>query len=140
MSTIRQCLVIAALAVIAGSLTGVFHPRAPAYRSSPGSSHARSVEQVRALGTETFLWIDARSEADYAISHVPGAIHLNEDDWESGFEQLFHAWQPDQPILVYCDAFACQASEAVAQRLRRELATDAVYYLEGGWQAWKDQP
>lgn len=131
---IKQASFIVLLAMSAGLLTALFHPRAPIYRTSGERSPlAISLTEVNALRAERVLWIDARSEDEYATDHVPGAILLNEDDWETGFEALLHQWNPAQTLVVYCDEATCHASEAVAQRLRHEMSVESVYFLEGGW-------
>ncbi len=138
MNLLRQTGLILLLSMIAGVLTAVFHPRAPEYAPAAVSPYSRSLADLSGLEPESILWVDARPQANFAAAHIPGAIHLNEDDWEDGFERLMFAWMPGQILVVYCDAAACHASEAVAQRLRQDLGTDEVFFLEGGWQAWED--
>jgi rhodanese-related sulfurtransferase len=81
------------------------------------------------------LWIDARARGDYDIGHVTGAISLTEDGWDQMLPAVFEAWKPDRAIIVYCSA-DCEESEKVAMRLR-DLGMDPVYYLKGGYEAWK---
>jgi rhodanese-related sulfurtransferase len=90
--------------------------------------------QARELGrTRPILWADARPAAAFAIAHVPGAVNLNENQWEDGFGQLMLRWTPDKPVVVYCDDDACNASRAVAARLRDHAGLPEVYVLLGGW-------
>ncbi len=142
LKTLQQSLLILLAAALAGLLTAWLHPRAPAYAPTPKgelSPLARTLEQVRALPAPV-LWIDARDERDFARGHIPGAVPLNEANWDEGFTTLILQWDPDQTLIVYCDATGCQTSEAVVIRLRRELGSDAIYYLEGGWEAWQANP
>lgn len=87
------------------------------------------------MDAQNIVWVDARSEQDYAQGHVTGAILLTEEKWESQLGDLFQAWQPDQLIIVYCNA-GCQASHKVADRLR-DLGLEPIYVLKGGYDAWK---
>lgn len=82
------------------------------------------------------LWIDARSTSAYQAGHIPGATLLNESDWSALVPGVLRHWRPGRPVVVYCGDAGCQASEAVARRLR-ELGIEPVYVLEGGWDSWK---
>ena len=86
--------------------------------------------------TGPVLWIDARTADAFAAQHVPGAVRLNEGEWERLLPGFLEAWQPEQRIVVYCDSRACDASQGVAQRLRRELNLTEIHVLKGGWNAW----
>ena len=84
------------------------------------------------------LWVDARSRERYDAGHVHGAILLNEDHWEELVPAFLDAWDPEKTIVVYCDGGKCDASRAVATRLRDELKLESVYVLQGGWTAWHE--
>lgn len=86
---------------------------------------------------EVVVWVDARSGDDYSQAHIPGAVLLNEDDWDALLPELLAVWEPDRRTVVYCSSEACQASESVAERLRTEVGLDDVYTLKGGWEAWQ---
>lgn len=81
------------------------------------------------------LWIDARSAADYSREHVPAALNLNIQNWDSNLAQLFATWQPPQPIVVYCSA-GCSSAAEVAEKLAT-LGLEPVEVYEGGFEAWK---
>ena len=83
------------------------------------------------------LWIDARATADFARDHIPEALPLNPDDWESQIVPVLTRWQPGTRVIVYCDDRACGSSRAVADKLRREYQFDDVAILHGGWAAWQ---
>lgn len=93
------------------------------------------LELAEASSLEGAIWLDARMEEEFAVAHLPGALLLNEEDWESGFVGLLEVWTPDRAIVVYCSTLSCLRSYHVAKRLRDELGTDEVYSLKGGWQA-----
>jgi rhodanese-related sulfurtransferase len=83
------------------------------------------------------LWIDARSASEFGISHIPGAVNVTEDDWDEGFNRLASIYRPGRKMVVYCGAESCHASREVALRLLRELRTDKIYVLKGGFEAWQ---
>lgn len=133
-----QSLALIVLTAVAAVLTGWLHPLTPAYAPPSDAEHSPlsiTWTEVEAL-EGAVLWVDARSETEYAERHAPGAILLNEDQWGAGFEELILNWSPDRTVVVYCNAASCHASEAVAMRLRRELGADNIYFLEGGWATW----
>ncbi|HYE07342.1 MAG TPA: rhodanese-like domain-containing protein [Planctomycetota bacterium] len=129
------CLVL--LAMVPASIAGVWHPRRPA------DAPAIVQGEVTAATASTWrdaLWIDVRPADRYAAGHVPGALRLDEDAWEDGLAELAAHWDGVRPIVVYCDGGGCEASRAVADRLRRELAAERVFAMQGGWTAWSSSP
>jgi len=122
-------LIAAALPALAA---WAWHPRAPSLHRAVSEI---SLEEAKAL--DGAFWVDARIEEAYREAHAPGAIPVNVEDWEGGFERLLMEWNLVAPIVVYCSSQACQRSLEVAERLRRDLAFDQVYVLEGGWETWR---
>jgi len=94
-----------------------------------------TVEEAGAPGAGA-LWVDARTEAAFAQRHVPGALALNEENWEALLPGFVAAWRPGARVVVYCDDEECGRSQDVAARLQRELQVGQVYVLKGGWAAW----
>lgn len=90
---------------------------------------------VRAWGPKV-QWVDARPRVRYEAGHIQGAILLNEDEWKSLVPAFLDAWDPDRPVVVYCDGGTCEASRHIAQRLREELNIGDVHVLKGGLSAW----
>lgn len=84
------------------------------------------------------FWIDARTHANFTAGHIPGAILLNEDDWDGLFGAFLDSWNGEAKIVVYCGSGGCQASHLVANRLREELGFKDVWVLHGGWGAWEE--
>jgi rhodanese-related sulfurtransferase len=92
---------------------------------------------VRPWG-DAVLWVDARPRAKFEREHIPGAVLLNEDEWVRLVGPFLDAWEPEKTIVVYCDGGSCDASRAVARRIKTELGVDnAVWVLKGGWDAWR---
>ncbi len=83
------------------------------------------------------LWVDARSRRAYEAEHIPEAILLNAAEWEDLASPFLDAWDPDVPIVVYCDSESCDASSRIAERLRKEMGIGSVFVLIGGWETWK---
>ncbi len=136
MKTWREALLLAVLAVIPALLTAWLHPKRPAWNWSPPAVTQVELEAVTRWRT-TVLWVDARTSSAYAQRHVPDAISLNEAEWERLLPGFLKAWRHGAKVVVYCDSQACNSSEEVARRLRRELNLDEVFVLKGGWAAWQ---
>ena len=83
------------------------------------------------------FWIDARATWRYEQEHIPGAWPLNEDDWEEQLFDVLAELPADARVVVYCDGQRCDASRAVAERLRQEAGLADMFVLHGGWDAWK---
>ncbi len=135
------------VAVPPAVLTAWLHPRSPAWPSAASQPGEVTLAELRrAQGADAYenvLWVDARQAGAFAAGHIPGAINLNEDDWEGLLPGFVERWDGMQSVVVYCDSSLCDASRAVAARLKRELAigadapgSPAVLTLKGGWDAW----
>ncbi len=83
------------------------------------------------------VWVDARPQAKFEREHIPGAVLLNEDNWVRLVGPFLDVWEPGKNVVVYCDSASCDASHAVAKRIKEELQVDGpVWVLHGGWDAW----
>ena len=131
----RDCILLLLLAAIPALLSGWFHPKRPVLLwTKPGVAEVELSEVMR--WSTRLIWVDARGEKDFQERHVPGAVLLNESDWEILLPGFIGVWQPSSKVIVYCDSQACDASQAVALRLQRELKLSEIYVLQGGWATW----
>jgi len=131
---VRDCLVLLLLAVVPALLTLWLHPRRPAW-TKPAVPQLELAEITR--WPTPVLWVDARETPAYAKEHIPGAVSLNETEWERLLPGFLAAWHPNARVVIYCDSQACNASEEVALRLQRELNLSEISVLKGGWASWK---
>ena len=131
----RDALWLILLAAVPALLAGWLHPKRPVWSwTKPAVTEVTLSDAKR--WPAPVLWVDARTEEAYQRQHVPGAILLNEGDWEKQLPGFLAAWQPGAQIIVYCDSQACDASQAVALRLQRELKLNEIHVLQGGWATW----
>lgn len=134
----QQALVLLLAALIPAVVAGWIHPRTPGTAAGAGGVQELTYAEVRTLASaQPVLWIDARSPAAYSTGHVPGAVNVTEAAWESQLVGFIDAWEPGQPVIVYCDSAACGAAQSLARRIVREFEATNVYYLKGGWDAWQ---
>jgi len=130
-----QALVIFFAALALAALTAAVHPKKPSFPDralAPGEISLPEVQNWK----ESVLCVDARPESDCEVEHIPGAVSLNPDNWSEQFPHFLDGWRPTEKAVVYCSAASCDTSREIADRLRRS-GVDPVYYLKGGWEAWK---
>ena len=111
-----------------------WHPDAPAFGEE---GLEQRLEEIQAW--ESVLWVDARLKEEYEEAHIPGALLLNAEDWETLFGDFIMSWNPDVPVVVYCKSQACMRSHDAAKRLREELGAENVFVLKDGWNAWLEK-
>jgi rhodanese-related sulfurtransferase len=75
--------------------------------------------------------VDVRAAEDFAKGHIPSAINLPKDRWDS-----FEGLQKDRVNVLYCYTQTCHLAATAA--LRFAGAGYPVMELEGGFQTWKD--
>ena len=137
MRALRQAGVILLIALGLAGVTAAVHPKRPSFLAPSRDPNEVSLAQTKQW-PGTVLWVDARSESDFASEHVPDAICLNFDNWTDQFPKFLDHYSPGQRVVVYCSATWCQLSREIAEKLRTSGVEDA-YFLEGGWEAWKQQ-
>ena len=135
---VRECALILALAAVPATLTYWLHAKHSALTwTKPPTAQVELGEVTR--WTPPVLWVDAREAAAYDKAHMPGAILLNETEWNRLIPGFLDAWRPGVKVVVYCDAQDCNSSVEVARRLQSELSVEDIYVLKGGWASWKSQ-
>jgi rhodanese-related sulfurtransferase len=83
------------------------------------------------------LVLDARPEIFHRLGHVPGALSLPRDDFETGYASLKGKLEADrsQPIVIYCSSASCEDSGLVKKSLSA-LGFINIALFEGGWSDW----
>lgn len=132
----KGVLLLLLLPILPASVSWLSHAHQITERSRIGTGEVELSQAIAWQRQPGVLWVDTRSGEAFSRSHIPGAVLLNEDQWDERFPELFARWQPELEVVVYCDSNLCDASHQVADRLKRELQTDRVHVLHGGWQTW----
>lgn len=130
---LRQSAWILGLALLPALVSGALQLRWNA--TEPLAPGEVRVATVREWGVKV-QWVDARPRDKYERGHIDGALLLNEDEWTKLVPAFLDAWDPDRPVVVYCEGGSCEASHRIAQRLREELKIGDVHVLKGGLPAW----
>jgi rhodanese-related sulfurtransferase len=85
------------------------------------------------------IWVDAGRTKKFEERHIPEALLLDEDGWDTGLFELMNIWLIEpRPIIIYCESEGCGKSKRIAERLRKSLPDAEIYSLEGGSTAWQE--
>lgn len=134
---LRQAILLVGFAFLPAIGQALYFRGNPALGSRPPDPFEVTLAQEKSWGA-VVLWIDARPQEEFDKGHIPGALSLNEDDWNSLLPAVLAAWSPERKIVVYCSRKSCNASHGVAERLRNEAGLKNVYVLPGGWEEWEE--
>ncbi|CCO24668.1 rhodanese-like domain-containing protein [Maridesulfovibrio hydrothermalis] len=106
--------------------------------SSPepqGIAEIDTIAMLEAYDSGNVVVVDARSDMDYGMGHVPGSLNI--PSWAIGDELEAMAAQIEQgkPIIIYCDGLSCGKSMIVAKKLVEKGFRDVSVYTDGidGW-------
>ena len=89
------------------------------------------VDRWLKMDHNTINVVDVREAEDFAKGHIPGAINLPRDRWNS-----LEGLQKDKTNVVYCYTQTCHlAANACANFAGKGYP---VMELEGGFESWKE--
>lgn len=74
--------------------------------------------------------VDVRMPDDYAKGHVPGAVNLPKDKWDT-----FAGLSRDRTNIIYCYSEACHLAADAAMHFAEQGYQ--VMELEGGFETWQ---
>ena len=140
MRIVIEAFVILVLAVLGAVATHWLHPRAPAWylTEAPLAEDEVSMKVIDERWKRDVLWIDARITEQFEVEHVPDALSLNEQNFDSMlFDHLEKLQDNTKPVIIYCGTEKCQSSRKIKDALIERLPLENVFVLKGGWQAWK---
>ena len=75
--------------------------------------------------------VDVRYAEDFAKGHIPGAINLPRDKWDS-----FEGLQREKVNILYCYTMVCHLAATAALHFAEKGYP--VMEMVGGFEAWKD--
>jgi rhodanese-related sulfurtransferase len=82
------------------------------------------------------VFLDARSQLEYEMGHVQGALSLPPREFAAQFQDIKPALQGKEAVITYCDGERCPLSIALAKHLR-DAGVKNVYVLKNGWTLWQ---
>jgi len=96
-----------------------------------------SLEEAEALfSNHPAVFIDARSEEDYARGHIQNARCLPWHEVDLKFMGVTEALDLEMPIVTYCDGEKCELSHQLALFLR-DAGFMNTRVLVNGWTLWQ---
>jgi len=135
----RQLFLLLGLAFFPAIGQALFYRNSTVWHEQPPTdSTLVSLGEAESWGDKV-LWLDARPDEQFARGHIPGALQLNEDQWDPLLREMLTAWSPERKLVVYCSRQSCNLSHEVAERLRKEAGLTNVFVLKGGWEEWEQQ-
>ncbi|WP_192456508.1 thiosulfate sulfurtransferase GlpE [Musicola keenii] len=93
---------------------------------------AIDIEQAYQRWQQGNVLVDIRDLQSFGAAHVPGAIHLTNET----LSDFVRGADLEQPVLVMC--YHGISSRNAAQYLI-SLGFDAVYSVDGGFEAWRQR-
>lgn len=108
-----------------------------------GPSEVRDIDlgEFRDLLTkQNALVLDARPEIFHRLGHVPGALALPRDDFESYYQKHRTKLESykNRTLLIYCQGSSCEDSHLVADALSH-LGYLRLAVFTGGWNQWTQE-
>jgi hypothetical protein len=79
-TAVRQLTWLVLIALLLSTLSWTLRKTLSAEPLAPGEIDLQTLSSMRAAD---ILWVDARSKAKFDSRHIPGALLLNQADWES---------------------------------------------------------
>ena len=89
-------------------------------------------EAHQKLQQQQAVLVDIRDPQSFTMGHTPGAYHLTNDTLVNFMQQTDF----DTPVMVMC--YHGNSSRSAAQYLLHQ-GFDAVYSIDGGFEAWARQ-
>ncbi len=87
------------------------------------------------IANHNAVLIDARSDFQYELGHLPGAINIPYDS-DNLVEFVNTHSLKNQALIVYCSNAHCNAAALFAKKLRALGCKKVGLYL-GGWEEWE---
>jgi len=143
---VKNTLVLIGISILCGVLANTFGPKQIPWQqawSNQVSSQAEelgirsaTVEDAKRILDEGVHFIfDARPPVDFESGHIPGAMLLYSEDFNTYFMDYAMMLTPEQPVMVYCSGYACDESLLVSEMLFEQGFTNLVLFA-GGMAEW----
>lgn len=105
--------------------------KAKAYFENKMAFTTGPIELERAMKGGEVHVVDVRASEDYAEGHIPGAVSLPKDRW-----QTLEGLRNDKVNVLYCYSQVCHLAAAAAVEFSSKGYP--VMEMEGGFRAWKE--
>jgi len=89
------------------------------------------IELERMIRNNEVNVVDVRTAEDYAEGHIPGAVNLPKDRWET-----LEGLRRDKLNVLYCYSHVCHLAAAAAVEFAAKGFS--VMEMDGGMRAWRE--
>jgi rhodanese-related sulfurtransferase len=110
---------------------------APAFLKLVADAKSRVTEctvddvRTRQAAGDKFVLVDVREESEYAVGHLPGAVHIGKGVIERDIETKVP--DPATPLVLYCGG---GFRSALAADALQKMGYTNVISMDGGWRVW----
>ncbi len=80
--------------------------------------------------------LDARSQLEYEMGHIQGALWLPPREFAAQFQDIKPLLAGKEAVITYCDGEHCPLGHNLAQHLRG-AGVKNVFVLKNGWALWQ---
>ena len=108
---------------------------APEVVAYPDPIELDELDELLAAGA---LLIDARNPADYAESHLAGAVSFPIGEVAARLADFLEEVPKERVLIAYCNGFGCPDSFDLGVILLKE-GYQEVRVFEGGYPQWRDE-
>ncbi len=106
-----------------------------AVQLSPASGEIALKDAVLLFLSGRAVFLDARSDYEYQLGHIQGALSLPPREFASQFQDVKPLLAGKDAVITYCDGANCPLGDALAKHLRAAGVRN-VYVLTNGWSLW----
>lgn len=116
------------------------HPHSPRFVNIVDDARTRirqtTVDDVKARLDRggVFVLVDVREESEFAVDHIPGAVHLGKGIIERDIEVKYPDLQT--PLVLYCGG---GFRSALAADNLQKMGYTNVISMDGGIRGWRDK-
>ena len=89
------------------------------------------------LAIRQAVLLDARSQEEYNLGHIPGALSLPADSPPATIRQALAQRDCSTRLVAYCGAMGCTEAFQLATRLMREWDFPNAQFLREGYADWR---
>ena len=82
------------------------------------------------------LLVDVRDPERFESGHALGALSLTPETYDSTLDCVRAGWRGTKRIVIYGEGTGSERAQQIARRLSKDLGSNQVLLLEGGWAAW----
>jgi len=81
--------------------------------------------------------VDARSPEEYSLGHIPGALCLPDDGFDTAFPPIQAQLKTAPFLIIYCSGGSCATSEHLAKKLAEKgIAGEKILIYGDGFPGW----